>query len=70
MNKKYTHISKSNEELIKQETKESLMDDVKRLLKTASKFSNNNTISNFTKTFVKHILLTLSKYVDILFKVQ
>ena len=58
MNKMYKHNNKSNEELIKGKTKKSLMDDVKRLLKTA-KFSNNGTIYKFPKKFVKHILPTV-----------
>ena len=39
----YKYITKSNEELIPGKTKRSLKDDVKSLLKTASKFSNNDT---------------------------
>ena len=37
------------------------MDDVKRLLKAESKFSNNGAISKFTKNFARHILPTSQK---------
>ena len=59
MNKIHRRINKSNKKLVKQKTKKSLMDDVKRLFKTASKFINNNLICKFTKHFAKHILPTL-----------
>ena len=59
MNEIHRQIKKSVEKLTKEKTKKSLIDNVKRLLKAASKFSNNGTISKFTKNFAKHILPTL-----------
>ena len=53
------HINKSTRELIKNETKDSIIEDVKKLLKSESKFSNNGTISKFRSNFARHILLTL-----------
>ena len=46
-------------EMTKKETKKSIIDDVKSLLKTASRFTNNGTISKFTKNFARHILSTV-----------
>ena len=43
-------------------TKKSAIDDVKKLLKAASKFKNNHVISKFTKTVkneIKNLLLSL-----------
>ena len=56
MNEIHRQIKKSVETLTKEK---SLMDDVKWLLKTAFKFSNNGTISNFKNNFARHILPTI-----------
>ena len=45
--------------MTKKETKKSIIDDVKRLLRAGSKFCNNDTIFKFAKTFARYILATL-----------
>ena len=54
INKIHRHINKSTRKL----TKKFVIDDVKRLLKAGSKFSNNDAIFKFTKNFAGHILPT------------
>ena len=51
----FRHIKESTKEI----TKKFTIDSVKRLLKAASEFKNNNIISNFTRKFIKHPLPTL-----------
>ena len=46
----------STKEITKESTKKSIIDDVKKLLKAASKFSNNGTIYNFE---IKNLLFSL-----------
>ena len=61
---KHFNINKANNEIfrhIKEPTKEITINSVKRLLKAAFMFKNNNIISNFTRKFIKHLLPTLSK---------
>ena len=62
------YIVKSTKKLTEEPTKKSLIDDVKKLLKAASKFSNRGTESNFKKTLldtlqykneIENLLLTL-----------
>ena len=53
------YIVKSTKKLTEESTKKSIIDDVKNLLKAASKFSNNGTISKFTKNFARHLLPTI-----------
>ena len=53
------YIIKSTKKLTEESTKKSIIDDVKKLLKVASKFSNNGTISKFTKNFPRHLLPTI-----------
>ena len=55
----FNHINKANKKLVEESTKKSIMDDVTKSLETASKFSNNPTISDFTKQFIKHTLPTI-----------
>ena len=50
------YIVESTKKVTKESTKKSIIDDVKKLLKAASKFSNNGTISKFTKKFSRHLL--------------
>ena len=45
------YIDESTKKTTIESTKKSIIDDVKKLLKAASKFSNNGTISKFTKSF-------------------
>ena len=52
-------INNLTKEMTKKETKNSITDDVNRLSKAGSEFSNNSTISKFTKNFARHILPTL-----------
>ena len=53
------YIVESTKKITKESTKMSIIDDVKKLLKAASKFSNNGTISKFTKNFARHLLPTI-----------
>ena len=60
------NINKANHEIfrhIKESTKEinkkSTINSVKKLLKAASEFKNNNIISNFTKKFIESLLTTV-----------
>ena len=55
----HNYIVESTKKITKESTKKSIIDDVKKLLKAASKFSNNNTISKFTKNFARHLLPTI-----------
>ena len=52
-------IVKSTKKVAEESTKKSIKNDVKKLLKAAPKFSNNGTISKFTKNFARHLLPTI-----------
>ena len=53
------YIVESTKNITKESTKMSIIIDVKKLLKAASKFINNDTISRFTKNFPRNHLPTL-----------
>ena len=57
--KKIQRIQNYIIESTKKITKKSAIDDVKKILKAAYKFKNNDIISKFTRNFVKHLLPTL-----------
>ena len=61
INKANNEIFRQVKESIKEITKKSTINSVKRLLKSASEFKNNNIISNFTRKFIKNLLPTLQK---------
>ena len=50
------YIVKSSNKVTEESTKKSTIDDVKKVLKAASKFSNNGQISKSTKNFARHLL--------------
>ena len=54
-NEIFIHIKESTKEI----TKKSTINSVKKLLKAASEFKNNNIISNFPRRFIKKLLPTL-----------
>ena len=56
---KYFNIFVEIGKIIEESTKGSIIDDVKKLLKAASKLSNNGTISKVRKNFARHLLLTI-----------
>ena len=53
------YIVESAKKITKESTKKSVINDVEKLLKAVSKFSNNGTISKFTKNFARHLLPTI-----------
>ena len=55
INEIHMHIKESTKKI----TKKSTISDVKKLLKAASKFKNNDIISKLTRSFFKHLLPTL-----------
>ena len=55
INETNRHIKESTKKI----TKNSAINDVKELLKAASKLRNNDIISTFTRNFVKHFLPTI-----------
>ena len=66
LDEKYFSIKKANNEIfkhikesIKEITKKSTINSVKRLLKAAPEFKSNYIISNFTIKFIKNLLPTL-----------
>ena len=61
INKANNEIFRQIKESTKEITKKSTINSVKRLLKSASEFKNNNIISNFTRKFIKNLLPTLRK---------
>ena len=57
--KAQNYIVESTKTIIKETTRKSIINDLKKLLKAGSRFSNNGTISKFTKNFCRHLLPTL-----------
>ena len=55
------YIVESNKEITKETNKKSIIDDVKKLLKAASKFSINGKISKFTENFGRDFLPTVAR---------
>ena len=53
------YIVESTKKLAKESTKKSIIDDVKKVLKAASKFINNGTVSKFTKNLARDLLPTI-----------
>ena len=70
MNEIHRQFKKSVEKLTKEKAKESIIDDVKNLLKTASKFINNATMSKFTKNFARHKLQSFKIQTSRLFRAR